>query len=99
MSTYVLAFRGRTDRAVDAEQEAAWGRWFREIDGSVVDHGHRVGQVRAVGGGAGATDGQEALAGYITVKAEDIDSAVKIASGCPGLRHGVRVEVGEAVEM
>jgi hypothetical protein len=99
MSSYVLSFRGRSDRKISAEEEAAWGKWFQEIGSTVVDFGHRVGRVRVVGDGAVQDDGQEVVRGYIVITAEDLEAAAATAKGCPGLQHGGRVEVGEAVEM
>jgi hypothetical protein len=96
MSSYVLSFRGKADRTVGPDEEAAWGAWFQQIGGSIVDFGHRVGRVSALGTGRADTD---ALAGYVVVAASDLDEAVALAEGCPGLRHGGGVEVGETVEM
>ena len=51
MSKYVLSFRSKKDRASNAEQEAAWGQWFEQIGGSVVDWGSRVGRAATLGAG------------------------------------------------
>jgi hypothetical protein len=104
MSNYVLSFRGQIDRKVTADEEAAWGQWFQEISSTIIDFGHRVGRVRvldedAVPAGAVPPNGQEVLRGYIVISADDFDAAATTAKGCPGLQHGGRVEVGEAVEM
>jgi len=95
MANYVLSFRGQRDRTVGADEEAEWGKWFQEIGGSVVDFGHRVGRVSALGTKG---PGGDALAGYVVVAAQDLDQAVGLAQGCPGLRHGGGVEVGEAMD-
>jgi len=96
MPSYVLSFRGRPDRVADPDQEAAWGQWFGEIGSRITDFGHRVGQVSSLGPRA-AGDGQDVLAGYVVITAGNLDEAVDVASGCPGLKHGGSVEVGEAV--
>jgi hypothetical protein len=93
MSNFVLSFRGESDRAVEADEESAWAAWFQEIGSSVADFGHRVGRVSALGSAGNARD---TLAGYVVIEADDLDAAVSIAQGCPGLRHGGGVEVGEA---
>ena len=95
MSNFVLSFRGLSDRTVGADEESAWSAWFQQIGGSVADFGHRVGHVSALGSASNAPD---ALAGYVVIEAADLAAAVSIASGCPGLRHGGGVEVGEAVD-
>lgn len=93
MSTYVLSFRGQSDRASDPEQEAAWGQWFGEIGASIVDFGNRVGRATTLGDNSAST----VLTGYVLVKADSYDAAVALATGCPGLAHGGAVEVGETV--
>jgi len=95
MANFVLSFRGHQGRTVSADEEGEWGAWFGEIGGSVADFGHRVGRVRALGDGPAD---HSALAGYVVINAADLDAAVEVARGCPGLRHGGGVEVGEAVE-
>lgn len=96
MSTYVLSFRGQNGRTSDPDQEAAWGQWFQAIGGRVIDFGHRVGQVSALGGEA--TGGGTVLTGYVVITADDMEAAVAVAERCPGLQHGGGVEVGETVE-
>jgi YCII-related domain len=97
MPSYVLSFRGQANRVADADQEAAWGQWFGEIGGRVSDFGHRVGRVSNLGARA-VGDGQDVLAGYVVITAADFDEAADVAAGCPGLKHGGSVEVGETVE-
>ena len=35
--------------------------------------------------------------GKYVINADDPDEAARLAGGCPGLRHGTSVEVGEVV--
>ncbi len=100
MPSYVLAFRGRSDRTAGAGEEAAWGQWFQEIGGIVVDFGHRVGRVSALGSsGTDTGAGRDVLTGYVVITADNLEAAVAVAKGCPGLQHGGGVEVGETVAM
>jgi hypothetical protein len=96
MSTYVLSFRGRSDRTASPEEEAAWGQWFQEIGSTVVDFGNRVGRVAALGSSEAR---QDVLTGYVLISADDLDAAVAVAKGCPGLQHEGSVEVGETIPM
>jgi hypothetical protein len=91
---YVFAFRGPVGRSLTAEEEARWPTWFEDIKDSIADFGNRVGQVREVGG-----DGRRAdeLGGYIVINADSLDAAAALAGGCPILRQGGSVEVGEFV--
>ena len=57
-----------------------------------------AGKVLREPGGAVITDGpyaeaKEIVGGYILVNARDLDEAVAIARGCPGLNHRLAVEV------
>jgi hypothetical protein len=99
MSKYVLSFRGRSDRTPTPAEEAAWGQWFQEIGGNVVDFGHRVGTVSTLGTSrTDAGGGHDQLTGYIVITADDLEAAVAVAKGCPGLRQNGGVEVGETVD-
>ena len=97
MSKYVMAFRGQADRTTSDDNEAAWGKWFQEIGVHVVDFGNRVGQVRAVGDGTGTGAERDVLTGYVIITANNLDAAVTVAQGCPGLGSGGAVEVGEII--
>lgn len=44
-------------------------------------------------------ESQEAVNGYITVRAETLDDATDLASECPSLRFGWAVEVRELLEI
>jgi hypothetical protein len=96
MSHYVLAFRARPDREHAATEEADWGAWFGALGEAVVDRGNRVDPRQTVAAHGARLDGA-AVTGYIVVDAADDNAAVDLARGCPGLRHGVSVEVGQSV--
>ena len=95
MATFVLSFRSQKERAPDAGEGAAWGDWFQRIGASISDPGNRVGRSSALGNYGPDT----ALSGYTIVKADDLEAAISLAKGCPGLEHGGGVEVGTIVDM
>ncbi len=95
MPSYVLTFRGRPERTIDGAEETAWGEWFKQIGGSIVEPGNRVGTSKALGDGQGKT----AVTGYTVIAADNLDAAVALAKGCPGLAHDGGVEVGEIMPM
>jgi len=98
MPKYVFAFRNDPDRAATPGEEEAWGAWFGELGGAVADFGNRVSRATMVGAN-GSSPYPDALSGYVVVNADSVDSAVQLAQGCPGLRAGGQVEVGEILEM
>ena len=98
MTNYVLAFRGTPDRAVPQDADEAWGAWFGQLGPALADRGNRVGKVTRVDA-ADSAPGVEALAGYMVISADSMESAATLAKGCPGLAYGVSVEVAEVVDM
>jgi hypothetical protein len=95
MPKFVLSFRTPKVRTLDPAEEAAWGEWFGKIGGDIADFGNRVGKASPVGDcGADTT-----LGGYTLINAENLEAAVTIAKGCPGLQQGGGVEVGTIIEM
>ena len=97
MAKYVFAFRNRSDATADDSVDAAWAAWFAQLGDTVADFGQRVGAARMVGDAAPA--GANVLSGYIVVNAGSFDDAIALAQGCPGLKSGGQVEVGETVPM
>ncbi|MEY9953462.1 hypothetical protein [Leifsonia sp. EB34] len=95
MSAFVFAFRNDPAVAATDEEFAAWGAWFEKLGPAVTDMGSRVGATELLGAPAGAN----ALSGYAVVDATDLAAATALAEGCPGLRYGGSVEVGELIPM
>jgi len=79
-----------------------WMAWFKGLtdQGKVVDGKPLECEGKIVSGNRGqmVTDGpfaesKEAIGGYFLLKVNSLDEAVAIAQQCPGLPHGIRVEV------
>ena len=95
MSNYILAFRGQPDRARRPDEGRQWGDWFAGLGTAITDMGNQVGAVRTLRSEDGGDPATTVLTGYVVISAADADEAARLAGGCPGLRHGVSVEVGE----
>jgi hypothetical protein len=95
MSTFVLSFRAPENRTLSQADEAAWPEWFGAIGPSIADFGNRVGETSALGNCGTATT----LSGYCLISADDLEAAVALAKGCPGLQQGGGIEVGAIVDM
>ena len=95
MSKFVLSFRAPKSRSLTPGQEAAWGEWFGTMGTSIADFGNRVGETSPLGNCGTDTT----LGGYTLIEAKDLQAAVALAKGCPGLQHGGGVEVGSVIEM
>lgn len=94
-NTYVLTFRNTPDRQVSEAEGQAWMDWFGEIGSAIVELGSRVGRTSSLGAGPTGS----VVTGYTIIRAADLEAAVLLAKGCPGLRQGGAVEVGELVTM
>jgi hypothetical protein len=97
MGKYVLAFRGQPDRTHQPEEGQQWSAWFAGLGAAIADMGNQVGAVRTLPSEGGGDPASAVLTGYIAITAADPDEAARLAGGCPGLQHGVSVEVGEVV--
>ena len=82
---------------------AAWRRELEQRgrflgDNKLVENGGRRlslrnGELRVVDGPY--AEAKEVMGGYVLFRAADYDEAVKIASGCPHLKYGSRLELRE----
>jgi hypothetical protein len=95
MSKYVLAFRGQPGRAHAPDEGQQWSAWFAGLGAAICDMGNQVGTVRSLRSEDGGDPATDVLTGYVVITAADADEATSLARGCPGLRRGVSVEVGE----
>lgn len=103
MPKYLLAYHGGgmpEGEEAQAKEMAAWGAWFEQLGGAVVDGGNPVGQAKTLTSPSASTDGGGAnpITGYSVLQADSLQAAVKLAQGCPILKSGGTVEVGETFD-
>jgi len=103
MGKYVLAYKGGSMAATEAEQAAvmqSWISWFGDLGAAVVDGGNPFGASISVGSdGAQSAVASHGLTGYSILNADSVDAAATLAKGCPVLSSGGTVEVYEAMDM
>jgi hypothetical protein len=84
-----------------------WMAWFKRLgdQGKAIAGNALLPEGKIVSGrlGRNVTDGRfaessEAVCGYFVLTVNEMDDAVRIAQDCPGLAHGVRVEVRPMAE-
>jgi len=100
MAKFMFAYTGGSMAETEEERNAvmaAWGAWFGELGGAIVDPGNPFGASGVVSSGGNGAAGT--LTGYSLVTAGDLDAAKQLAGGCPVLSAGGNVEVYEALEM
>lgn len=85
-----------------AELTKKWNDWYEELSArGKVQHGRPLelgGRVVSGARGERVVDGpyaeaKEAVGGYLFLTVADLDEATEIAQQCPGLVHGLTVEV------
>jgi hypothetical protein len=103
MPKYILGYHGggmpETKEGQDVVM-AAWGKWFQDMGPALVDGGNPVGASRTLNGNGSISQGGgvNPLTGYSVIEAGTLDDAVKMAKGCPLLKSGGSIQVGETIE-
>ncbi|MDX1478869.1 MAG: YciI family protein [Saprospiraceae bacterium] len=113
MKDYMFIIRGGHDPALERSPEEMqahmqeWQKWMGGIASegkliggqplqsearSLVDRGTRVID-------RPLAEGKELVGGYIIVKANSLEEASQIATGCPGFAHDCTIEVREIMPM
>jgi hypothetical protein len=97
MAKFVISYRAPRDYVAGrADDMSAWAAWFDGMGASLADIGSPVREVTQLGE-CGAS---QRLRGYSVVTADDLEAAVAVAKGCPGLADpGFGVEVGAVEEL
>ena len=105
MATFLFSYRvpnkplaevlGELDETAQAERIAAWTAWFESMGAHVLQSGDPVVDARGVGN----CDAGTRIGGYSLVTADDLEAAMTLAKGCPGLAWGGGVEVGAIMDL
>jgi hypothetical protein len=95
MPTFLYAYRDPKCWTLGADSLTAWSAWYQGIGGDLVDRGNPVREVIPLGNCGPGT----VLGGFSLVTADDLQAAVGLAKGCPGLRTSGGVEVGRIFEL
>ena len=103
MPKFIFAYHG--GKMPESEEEgakvmAAWGAWIGGLGDAFVTPGAPVGMSKTVSAsGVEDNGGSNPISGYSVVMADNMDAAIEIAKGCPGLANESTVEVAELIEM
>ena len=95
MTDYVFSFRVPSDYAPHAGTADEWRAWFGALGPALVDVGNAVTEYASLGEVGG---GDSRMIAYSVVSAEDMETALALAKGCPVMRVGGGVEVGPVME-
>ena len=96
MPDFVFTYRNPVGYTPTQETRAAWAAWFDGMGQQLADLG-KPAVARAALGNCGADNTE--LGGYSVIHADDLESALAIAKGCPHLERGGGIEVGQLGEV
>ncbi len=96
MPNFVLSYRNPKGYTPSAESRAVWMAWFDGMGDHLVDLGRPVFQRTTIGD---CSPANTELGGYSVIQAEDFDSVLAIAKGCPYLDGDGGVEIGLLAEI
>ncbi len=100
MANFLLTFHGGSMPETKEEQDramTAWTNWFGVLGDALVDGGNPISQARAISPDGSVMDATSAPTGYSILKADNLDTAVALAKGCPVRAGGATVVVSETL--
>jgi hypothetical protein len=93
MTTFLLVYRSANSYTPgDPNAVAAWRAFFDDLGDSLVDTGNPIFARSALGDCDSDTT---VLGGYSFINADDLETAIALAEGCPALTSAGGVEIGE----
>ena len=95
MPSFLFTYRLTPGYTRTTESAQAWQSWLDGMNGHVADIG-KPGLAAAAIGDCGP---RTQLAGYSLIDAADMDEALALAKGCPGLSRDGGVEVAQLGEV
>ena len=96
MPKFIFTYRAPTGYVTgDADNMDAWQAWFGQLGDHVAEIGNPVSDRTTVG----LTPWEHQLGGFSIITADDLEAAAVLAKGCPFLKEGGGVEVGQLQEM
>lgn len=103
MAKYLFLYSGGTTPA-DAPAKVkksmdAWMAWFGKLGKAVVEPGSPTRPGKIVSGKGVRATGAKPVTGYTIIQAADLDAAVAVAKGCPGISEGGQLAVYELAQM
>jgi hypothetical protein len=95
MPSYVFTYRQPKEQPLNMDAAQDWYAWFDEIGEHITTPGSAVSTARQLGN----VDGSQRVSGFTVISAPDLDHASAIAEGCPAIKQGFGIEVGELIEI
>ena len=103
MARFIIAYRGGAKRPTTKEEQEQymknWQSWMSGLGDAILNPpGTPLGKSKLVSSNGTEQAGENALEGYLLVKAEDMNAALEIAKSDPYIALGGTIEVAEIME-
>jgi hypothetical protein len=95
MPSYLLSFRTPNDYSSTPDSQADWNTFFAGISTHLEDIGNPIFSRQSVG----ETGPGTLLGGYSLINADSLEQARGLAAGCPLVKRGGGVEIGEVTPL
>ena len=103
MNKFVFAYYGGPTSMTREEGQAHmanWMAWMESLGDAVLDRGHAIGESQtATEAGTGKHGGAIPLTGYSVIQAQDMATALDMASVSPHIKVGGTIEVAPVLDM
>ena len=103
MPTYLVTYHGGAEmpHTPEARQQmmAAFGAWAASVGSAMIDGGAPLAAAKTVSAGRVADGQAAAVSGYTLLRADNLDTAVKLVQAHPFLTRGGSLQVSEAVDL
>ena len=102
MANYFFGFYGSIWPETPEEQQKVtgeWSKWFEQLGDKVKEPGAPTTTGKIVSKDGVNDISENPLKGYTVIKADNLDTAVRLAEQCPGIRDGGQIAIYELVPM
>jgi len=102
MANYLFGFYGSIWPEIPEEQQKVmgeWAKWFEQLGDAVIEQGAPTVPGKIVDKDGAVDIRENPLKGYTVIKADNLDTAVNMAEGCPGIREGGQIAIYELAVM
>lgn len=102
MANYLLVYHGGNPPSSPEEGQAVmqdWMTWMGGLGSAMVDGGNPISRAWTLSNdGTEEGGGANPATGYSVISADSMQAALEIAQGCPHLKSGGTIEIGETFD-
>ena len=102
MSNYFFGFYANIWPENPEEQQKVmgeWAKWFEQLGDAVVEQGAPTSPGKIIKKDGIVDIESNILKGYTVIRADNLDAAIQMAKGCPGIQDGGEIAIYELMPM